>query len=151
MHIRAARPGDEYPILELIKGLAEFENEPDAVVNTADKLRADLFDHKYCDALVAEEGNEVIGFALFYTSYSTWKGPCIYLEDLYVLPDKRRTGAGSLLFDAVVDVAKERKVARMDWQVLDWNDMAISFYKKKNAILDDEWLNGRLFFPENER
>ncbi|MBL4862230.1 MAG: GNAT family N-acetyltransferase, partial [Crocinitomicaceae bacterium] len=98
MDIRAAQPGDEDSILDLIKGLAEFENEPQAVDNTAEKLRADLFEHNHCDALVAVDNNEVIGFALFYTSYSTWKGPCLYLEDIYITPDKRHTGAGSMLF-----------------------------------------------------
>lgn len=150
MNIRVATPNDVEEILSLIHGLAEFENEPDAVSNTADKLRADLFEHNYCECFVAESQGEVIGFALYYTSYSTWKGPCVYLEDLYVIPDQRRTGAGSALFDKVVETAKERKVARMDWQVLDWNEPAIEFYKRKKAVLDPEWLNGRLFFPENE-
>ncbi len=146
MILRKAQPGDETAILELIKGLAEYENEPDAVVNTAEKLHDDLFKHNFCEAFVAEVDSKIIGFSLFYTSYSTWKGPCIYLEDLYVLPEERKTGAGSKLFDAVVNVAKERKAARMDWQVLEWNDLAIKFYEKKNAIIDPEWYNGRLFF-----
>jgi GNAT superfamily N-acetyltransferase len=88
----------------------------------------------------------VVGFALFYTNYSTWKGKCLYLEDLYVLPEFRRIGAGSALFERVIDEAKKRKVRRMDWQVLDWNEPAIEFYKKKGALLDPEWINGRLFF-----
>ncbi|NRA13703.1 MAG: GNAT family N-acetyltransferase [Crocinitomicaceae bacterium] len=146
MNLRKAQPGDESAILELIKGLAEYENEPDAVINTSKKLHDDLFKHKYCEAFVVEIDSKIIGFSLFYTSYSTWKGPCIYLEDLYILPEARKTGAGSLLFDAVVNTAKDRKVNRMDWQVLDWNEPAIKFYEKKNAILDPEWINGRLFF-----
>lgn len=144
--IRVAERKDVPVILELIKGLAEYEKAPTEVINTVSALEKDLFDLKLCEAFVAEVDNAVIGFALFYTSYSTWKGPCIYLEDIYVLPEHRRSGAGSVLFDAVVEVAKSREVARMDWQVLDWNEPAIEFYKKKNALLDDEWLNGRLFF-----
>ena len=144
--VREAERRDVPMILELIKGLAEYEKAPNEVINTVEGLERDLFDKKICEAFVAEINDQIIGFALFYTSYSTWKGPCIYLEDIYVLPEHRRSGAGSVLFDAVVEVAKERKVARMDWQVLDWNDPAIKFYKKKNALLDDEWLNGRLFF-----
>lgn len=144
--IRKAERKDVPMILELIKGLAEYEKAPNEVVNTVEGLERDLFDDRICESFVAEINKQIIGFALFYTSYSTWKGPCIYLEDIYVLPEHRRSGAGSILFDAVVDVAKSRKVARMDWQVLDWNDPAIEFYKKKNALLDDEWLNGRLFF-----
>jgi GNAT superfamily N-acetyltransferase len=87
-----------------------------------------------------------VGFALYYTSYSTWKGRCLYLEDFYVLSEYRKLGIGSKLFDFVVEVAKNRNVKRMEWQVLDWNENAINFYKKKNANLDDEWLNGRIFF-----
>lgn len=146
MKIRKAQPGDENQILGLIRELAAYENEPDAVVNTADSLRADLFQHKYCEALVAEEGDEIVGFALYYTSYSTWKGPCLYLEDLYIKEARRRSGIGAKLFETIIDIAKERKVARMDWQVLDWNEPAIEFYKKYQAVLDGEWLNGRLFF-----
>lgn len=150
MLIRNVTPEDIKEVLELIKGLAIYENESEAVTNTALKLHDDLFNNKYCEALVAEKDNAIIGFALYYTSYSTWKGPCIYLEDLYILPEFRNVGVGTSLFDAVVTIARERKVARMDWQVLDWNESAIKFYKKKNATFDGEWLNGRLFFPENE-
>ncbi|MCR9170950.1 MAG: GNAT family N-acetyltransferase [bacterium] len=150
MIIRNAQRGDETAILELIQGLADFENEPDEVVNTAEKLGADLFDKKVCEALVATESDRIIGFALYYMAYSTWKGPVLYLEDLYVLPDYRGTGAGSKLFDAVVNIAKERNCARMDWQVLDWNTDAIAFYERKGATIDKEWYNGRMFFPENE-
>ncbi len=146
--IRAIIPSDVSAVLDLIQGLANYEKEPDAVSNTVEKLHDDLFVHNYCDAFVAEKEGQIIGFALFYTSYSTWKGPCVYLEDLFVLPEERGTGAGSSLFDRVVQEAKKRGVARMDWQILDWNTPAIEFYKRKNAILDDEWLNGRLFFED---
>lgn len=150
MLIRKVLPEDINDVLGLIKGLAIYENEPEAVSNTAEKLHDDIFNHKYCEAIVAEMDNVIIGFALYYTSYSTWKGPCIYLEDLFVLDEFRSGGVGGELFEAVVGIARERKVARMDWQVLDWNESAIEFYKKRNATLGGEWLNGRLFFPENE-
>lgn len=150
MTIRAAQRVDVPAILELIRGLADYEKAPQEVANTDAGLEADLFDHQHCAAFVAEVENEIIGFALYYTSYSTWKGPCVYLEDLYVLPKHREGGVGSALFDAVVEVARERKVARMDWQVLDWNTPAIEFYKRKGALLDESWVNGRLNFPENE-
>lgn len=147
MIIRKAQKGDEFAILDLIKELAAFEKEPDAVINTAEKLREDLFVNNYCEALVVADTNgKIIAFALFYTSYSTWKGPCLYLEDLYVRKEHRRSGVGSQLFEEVCNIAKSRKVARMDWQVLDWNQPAIDFYKKYNAVLDPEWINGRLFF-----
>ncbi|PWL32896.1 MAG: GNAT family N-acetyltransferase [Fluviicola sp. XM-24bin1] len=150
MIIRKAQRGDEQAILDLIKGLAEFEKEPDAVVNTAEKLAEDLFDNELCEALVIAFPERVIGFALYYMAYSTWKGQILYLEDLYVLPEYRGTGAGSKLFDKIVNIAKERNCARMDWQVLDWNDDAIAFYERKGATIDKDWYNGRMFFPENE-
>ncbi len=144
--IRKAKIGDENAILGLIKELAEYEKAPNEVVNTSENLRIDLFEDNICDAFVIELKNKIIGFALYYTSYSTWKGRSLYLEDFYIQPEYRALGLGSKLFDLVVDVAKERQVKRMEWQVLDWNEPAIQFYKKKNAILDDEWINGRIFF-----
>lgn len=148
MVIRKAIPSDVPSIIDLIIGLAVYENEPDQVENTVESLSHDLFVANYCDAFVAELNDQIIGFALYYTSYSTWKGPCLYLEDLFVLETFRKSQVGSSLFDAVVEVAKSCKVKRMDWQVLNWNEPAIEFYKKKNALLDDEWINGRLFFNE---
>lgn len=147
MNIRVAEPGDETAIHELIRALADYERAPDEVVNTPEQLYIDLFRDKVCDAFVVESDEQkVVGFALYYTSYSTWKGRCLYLEDFYVLPEYRRGGIGSELFQRVVDVARERGVKRMDWQVLEWNEPAISFYKKHDAVLDPEWVNGRLFF-----
>ena len=101
---------------------------------------------KIFDFFVAEKNNTVLGMALYYYKYSTWKGKCLYLEDFFVLPEFRGTGIGSKLFDEVVAIAKARGVKRMDWQVLDWNEPALHFYKKKNAVLDPEWINGRFFF-----
>jgi GNAT superfamily N-acetyltransferase len=147
MTIREAKPGDEGAIMVLIQALAEYENAPDEVVNSAEDLAVHLFQERVCDALVVETSADlIVGFALFYTNYSTWKGKCLYLEDFFILPEYRRSGIGSALFEHVVEVAKERKVKRMDWQVLEWNTPAISFYQKKNATLDPEWINGRLFF-----
>lgn len=147
MLIREAAPGDEHAIFGLIKALAEYERAPDEVTNTASQLKTDLFEDKICSAIVVEsEEAGIIGFALYYTSYSTWKGRCLYLEDFFVLPEYRRGGTGSRLFERVVEIAKEQKVQRMDWQVLEWNEPAINFYKKHNSVLDPEWVNGRLFF-----
>ena len=144
--IREAIIGDEIAIHGLICELAEYEKAPDDVINTPEAIREHLFNEKICEALVVEVENQIIGFALYYTSYSTWKGKCLYLEDFYVKPEFRGEGFGSKLFDQVVEIAKSREVKRMDWQVLDWNTPAIEFYKRKNAILDEEWINGRFFF-----
>jgi len=144
--IRVAKSGDEVAILGLIKELALYEKAPEQVTNTVEQLRIDLFEDKICDAIVAKLDDEIIGFALYYVSYSTWKGRCLYLEDFYVKESKRKLGIGQLLFEEVVSVAKARKVKRMDWQVLEWNEPALNFYKKNESILDGEWVNGRLFF-----
>lgn len=146
MEIRTARIGDESAIHELIVELAVYERAPNEVTNTVEQLRIDLFEDRICDAIVVEDDSKVVGFALFYTSYSTWKGRCLYLEDFYVREENRRGGIGTLLFQRVVEIAKERGVKRMDWQVLEWNEPGLKFYQKENAILDPEWVNGRLFF-----
>jgi GNAT superfamily N-acetyltransferase len=144
--IRTAQPGDEHAIMQLIHALAAYEKAPNEVINTAESLAVHLFEEKICAAFVAEIEQQIVGFALFYTNYSTWKGKCLYLEDLFVLPEFRRSKIGGQLFDTVVKEAQRRKVRRMDWQVLDWNETAIQFYNAKNATLDPEWINGRLFF-----
>lgn len=147
MTIRKAEQGDEKAIHALIVALAIYEKAPDEVTNTPEQLAIDLFEDKICEALVVEnQAKEIVGFALYYTSYSTWKGRCLYLEDFFILPDCRRGGIGTLLFERVVAIAKEQGVKRMDWQVLDWNEPAIAFYQKQHAVLDPEWINGRLFF-----
>jgi GNAT superfamily N-acetyltransferase len=144
--IRPAKQTDVSAIFALIQELALYEKAPEQVTNTAEQLAIDLFEKELCEAIVAEKENQVVGFALYYTSYSTWKGACLYLEDFYVIESERQHGIGQLLFDQVLEIAKNRKVQRMDWQVLTWNEPAIRFYEKQNAILDPEWLNGRLFF-----
>ncbi len=147
MNIREAKIGDEEAIHGLISELALYEKAPNEVTNTLENLRIDLFVDRVCEALVVEnEVSEIVGFALYYRSYSTWKGRCLYLEDFYIKPEFRRGGIGSELFVRVVEVAKKWEVKRMDWQVLDWNEPAIEFYKKHKAVLDPEWVNGRLFF-----
>lgn len=130
----------------MIVELAVFERAPDAVINTVESLHKDLFVEQRCAAIIAEEQDQIVGFALYFFGYSTWKGKTLYLEDLYVQEAKRVMGIGQALFNAVVEVAKQEKVRRMDWQVLEWNQPAIEFYKKNNAVLDGEWVNGRLYF-----
>lgn len=144
--IRKASPEDMPRVLELIHELAIYEKAEKQVTNTLEQLTADGFgDHPKFECAVAEIENEVVGFALWYTSYSTWKGSCLYLEDLLVTEKKRRSGIGKMLFDYVLEIAKKRGAKRFEWQVLEWNEPAISFYKKYNADLDPEWINGKLF------
>ena len=145
-YIRKAVRGDETAILGLIKELAEYEREPEAVINTTEQLAIDLFVDNICDCFVYIHNDKIIGIALYYISYSTWKGRCLYLEDLYVQPQFRRLSAGKLMFDELLKEAERLGVKRMDWQVLEWNEPAINFYKKIGATLDPEWLNGRIFF-----
>lgn len=144
--IRVAIHGDEQAIFELISELALYEKAPDQITNTAEQLAIDLFVDNICDAIVATYDDVIVGFALYYFSYSTWKGRCLYLEDFYVKESMRKLGIGQLLFDEVVSIAKTSKVKRMDWQVLEWNEPALKFYSKNDAILDGEWINGRIFF-----
>jgi GNAT superfamily N-acetyltransferase len=146
MQIREAKPGDETEIFNLIYALAIYEKAPEQVTNTPQQLAIDLFEDKICSAIVAEENRQIVGFSLYYISYSTWKGRCLYLEDFFVIPEKRKLGIGEELFKKTVEIAKEIGVKRMDWQVLEWNTPALNFYRKHEAILDPEWINGRLFF-----
>jgi len=142
--IREAREGDVASILNLIKELAVFEKAPNEVEIDERILSEDLFGtKKIIECLVAEIDSEAVGIAVFYTKYSTWKGKCIYLEDIVVTEAKRSLGIGKALFKAVMKVAKERDSGRMEWQVLDWNTSAIDFYKSFGAILDGEWINGK--------
>ena len=146
MKTRPAVLTDVPAIHGLIVELAVYEREPDAVINTMSSLESDLFIHKRCFAHVSELEGEIVGFALYFFGYSTWKGRTLYLEDIYVKASHRNHGIGQALFNTVVEIAKCEGVRRMDWQVLEWNTPAIAFYKKNKALLDGEWINGRLYF-----
>jgi len=146
MTIRNALAKDVAAIHSLIIALAVYEKEPNAVINTPENLLEDLFTHKRCFAIVAEDQKQIIGFALYYFGYSTWKGRTLYLEDIFVQENARKKGVGQALFDEILKRARTEKVKRMDWQVLTWNTPAINFYKKNKAFLDEDWINGRLFF-----
>jgi len=137
---------DDVPFaFNLIKELALYEKAPQEVTVTLDELVADGFgDNPIYGLFVAEQGSEIVGIALYYEKYSTWKGRSLFLEDIIVTENQRGNGIGHALFQSVIAVAKERNSARMEWQVLDWNEPAINFYKKYNANLDAEWLNGKL-------
>ena len=140
MIIRKGLVQDMPAVLELIKELAVFENEPDAVVLTVADLERDGFcSNPLFNTFVAEVNGKIIGMALFYYRYSTWKGRTIHLEDLIVTESMRGTGAGSLLYKEVFKFAKQQGVRRVEWAVLDWNTPAINFYKKTGATVFTDW------------
>jgi GNAT superfamily N-acetyltransferase len=145
--IREATPDDMRAVHDLIRELAIYEKAEGELVNTVTQLKEDGFGaNKIFDCIVAEVDHQIIGFALYYTSYSTWKGKCLYLEDFLVTESWRGKGIGKKLFERVYEIAKERKVGRFEWQVLDWNESAIAFYEKYGAEMDGEWFNARIKF-----
>jgi GNAT superfamily N-acetyltransferase len=140
MTIRKATEKDMPFVLELIQELAIFEKEPDAVVVTVDDLVRDGFSEQpLFQCFVAEVENEIIGMALFYYRYSTWKGKTIHLEDLIVKESKRGTGAGFALYKEIIQQGKAENVRRIEWNVLDWNTPAIDFYEKSGAKVLGDW------------
>ena len=143
--IRIGQRSDIPAALGLVRELAVYEKEPDAVlVSEAEMEAAGFGPNKLFDFFVAELEGTVIGLALYFEHYSTWTGRCLHLEDLYVQEAHRKTGVGGQLFHAVVAEANTRGVRRMQWQVLDWNTPAINFYNKLEAKLDGEWINCQL-------
>jgi GNAT superfamily N-acetyltransferase len=152
IHIRKGTESDIEQALSLVKELAIYEKAPDEVEVTPTEMRAWGFGpHKIFDFFVAEENDIIIGMALYYFKYSTWKGKCLFLEDIIVTESQRGKGTGKLLFDKIIEVSKETNVRRMEWQVLDWNTPAINFYKKYAATLDGEWINGKLTNDQLEK
>ena len=133
-------------VLALVRELAAYEREPDAVVATEDGLRAALFgDSPAVFCHVAEDGGEVVGFALWFLNFSTWLSRHgIYLEDLYVRPSHRGTGLGKALLETLTSIARERGYGRVEWWVLDWNEPARAFYRSLGARPMDEWTVWRL-------
>jgi GNAT superfamily N-acetyltransferase len=139
-HIRKAKPTDLQQILNLIVELAIFEKEPNAVEVTVHELMASGFGpHPDFTCFVAEGNTKIVGIALVYTRFSTWKGRVLHLEDLIVSESMRGQGIGSALLDQVVRFADELKVKRISWEVLDWNTPAIEFYEAKGADVKRDW------------
>jgi GNAT superfamily N-acetyltransferase len=148
INIRRAVKEDCPRLMELIHELAVFEKAPDEVTVPMEHFVESGFGaNPVWWAFVAETSATadspatVYGFALYYVRYSTWKGQRLYLEDLLVSEAMRGQGLGKLLFERVLEEAKEKKYSGMVWQVLDWNEPAINFYKKYNAVISDEWMN----------
>ena len=142
MIIRPGKKSDIPQVFELIKELAEYEKALDKVSNTVEKLEEDGFGpNPVYELFVAEIENNIVGIALTYYRFSTWRGKVMYLEDLIVREHMRRKGIGKKLVDMVLDHAKVTSCVGLSLQVLDWNDLGINFYKKYNMEFDDEWIN----------
>ena len=134
-------------LLELVHELAVYEKAPNEVTVTLEHFEESGFGEKpVWWAFVAVENKAILGFALYYIRYSTWKGQRMYLEDILVTEKARGRGIGKVLMDRLIEEAKEKKFSGMMWQVLEWNEPAINFYKKYNANLDAEWVNCSINF-----
>jgi GNAT superfamily N-acetyltransferase len=144
--IRRAVKDDCARLLELIQELAAYERAPDEVTVTLDHFTESGFGKQpVWWAFVAEVDEVIVGFALYYIRYSTWKGQAMYLEDILITNEMRGKGIGKLLFDRLIEEAKEKKFNRIIWQVLDWNEPAINFYRKYNADFDASWVNCSIY------
>ncbi|WP_227317522.1 GNAT family N-acetyltransferase [Cedecea davisae] len=144
--IRQARPEDAAAIYDMIFELAVYEKAPEEVVTTPDEIRETLFGAgSNTEALICEIDNKIAGYAVFFTSYSTWLGRNgIYMEDLYISPDYRGKGAGRAMLKNIAQCAVNRKCGRLEWSVLDWNQPAIDFYLSIGALPQSEWVRYRL-------
>jgi GNAT superfamily N-acetyltransferase len=142
---RKATRQDIPDILSLIKELAVYEKAPNEVTITPADLEEDGFGKRpLYEAILAEHDGKVVGMAFYFISYSTWKGRCLFLEDIIVKQVYRNKGIGTILFNKVIEKAREIGAKRLQWQVLEWNQPAIEFYKKYKANIDPEWLNCKL-------
>ncbi|MFN2474851.1 MAG: N-acetyltransferase family protein [Chthoniobacterales bacterium] len=146
LQIEPATRADVPLILQLIRELAEYERAPDDAVATEPQLHEVLFgETPAAKVLIAREGREPVGFAVYFFNFSTWLGkPGLYLEDLFVRPEHRAKGYGRSLLIRLAQIAQERGCGRMEWAVLDWNDPAIQFYRKLGATPMNEWTTFRL-------
>lgn len=140
--IRVAEKVDCHRLLELIQELADYEKAPDEVTVSIDEFQeAGFGQNPVWKAFVAEIDGIIQGFGLYYIRYSTWKGCRMYLEDLLVTEKMRGKGIGKLIFNRLIEEAIEKEFKGMTWQVLDWNEPAINFYKKYNSDFDAGWIN----------
>jgi GNAT superfamily N-acetyltransferase len=146
--VRRAVKTDVPAILDLVRELAEYEKASDQVVNTVERMTEDGFgDNPVFQALVAvTPDDQIVGTAIFYYRYSTWKGKRLYLEDIVVTDKERGKGIGVKLFQATIEAGKSNACTGMMWQVLDWNEPAINFYKKYETDFDNEWINCHIDF-----
>ena len=146
VRIRDAELADVPLIADLIRGLARYERLEDQVVMTEERLTASLFgERRYAETIIAEDDGEPVGFALFFHNYSTFLAqPGVYLEDLFVVPERRGGGVGRALLERLAQIAVDRGCGRLEWAVLDWNEDAIGFYKRLGATPNSDWTVYRL-------
>lgn len=145
--IRKASKKDLPEVLTLVKELALYENAPEEVTISLKDLEEDGFGvNPLYWIILAENDNGIMGMSFYYIRYSTWKGKTLYLEDLVVKEEYRGNKIGEALFEATIAAAKAMDAKLMTWQVLDWNEPALNFYKKFDAEMDPEWINGKLRF-----
>lgn len=143
--IRKGRPTDVPAVMELVRELAVYEKAAHEVSNTESRMLADGFSENPAFGLfIAERERQIIGIAIHFVRYSTWKGKMLYLEDIVVRQEMRGQGAGAALFEACMQHCIDAGYAGMSWQVLDWNEPALNFYSKYNAQFDNEWVNGKI-------
>ncbi|MDO4502640.1 MAG: GNAT family N-acetyltransferase [Coriobacteriia bacterium] len=146
--IRRATPADVPLILDLIKALADYEHALDQVIATEEQLTDWLFGKQVAEVIIAQDGDEPVGFALYFHNFSTWLGRAgIYLEDLFVLPEHRGHGHGKALLRALAQTALERGCGRLEWACLNWNQPSIDFYLSLGAERMTEWNTYRLTGP----
>ena len=143
--IRKALIEDFPDIYQLVVELAVYEKEPDAVLASLDDFIA-AFQSGLLQSMVVEVDGKIVGMGCYYLTFSTWKGKMMYLEDFVVSEDYRRSGIGQQLFDAILADAKRQHCRLIKWQVLLWNEPAIQFYLKNNAIIEKDWWNGKIVF-----
>lgn len=145
--IRRAQKKDCTRLLELVNGLAIYEKAPQEVTISPEHFEESGFgNHPVWWAFVAEKDETILGFALYYIRFSTWKGQRLYLEDIYIEPEFRGNGIGAQLFERLIQEGKERNFSGMMWQALDWNEPALNFYKKYGTKFDNEWVNCSIEF-----
>lgn len=145
--IREGKKEDLPRVLELVKELAIYEKAPEQVTNTVERMEREGFGPVPAFGFfvaIKDSTAEIIGISVYYYRYSTWKGRRLYLEDIVVTESERGNGAGKLLFDRTLEKSLEEGCSGMTWQVLDWNEPAINFYRKYGADLDGEWINCNL-------
>lgn len=145
--IRKATPQDLPAIHDLVRELAVYENE-EAAFTAPLSVYEENFEQDVFDVIVAEMEGKVVGMCLYYLTFSTWKGRMLYLEDFVVQEAYRRYGLGQQLFDALLIEAKNLDCRLAKWQVLDWNEPAVNFYKKNNAIIETNWWNAKIFLED---